>query len=267
MTAQGPHVLDPPLLEALHRLVETPTLLVALDFDGTLAPFVDRPLDARMLPAAKRALQKMVTLADTSVVFISGRPVESLAHVTEADDDTLLVGSHGVEERLGRLGGEITLTDEESSLLYDLGSALHTCVSAVTGARFEVKPVGFGVHYRGLADEVGTRLKDRALRIAQEIAPQALIRHGKDVVEFSLRSANKGDAVRHLREVTGATAVLFAGDDATDEDGFRALGEGDVGVKVGAGATQARYRVRDEEEIALLVALVADLRDERIRRA
>ena len=63
------------------------------------------------------------------------------------------------------------------------------------------------------------------------------------MLEFSVRSTTKGEAVEHLRRYTGADAVFYAGDDVTDEDAFAALLPHDVGVKSGEGPTEAAFRV------------------------
>ena len=69
---------------------------------------------------------------------------------------------------------------------------------------------------------------------------------GKCVVEFSATQATKGTWLEKLRQRVGATAVVFVGDDTTDEDGFAMLNQPpDLGVKVGEGATQAALRVPD----------------------
>ncbi len=73
--------------------------------------------------------------------------------------------------------------------------------------------------------------------------------------------ADKGTAVQALRARTGAAAVLYAGDDVTDEDALAVLdaAAGDVGVKVGPGATAAGHRVGSPEQVTAMLARLADL--------
>ena len=250
------------LAAALRELAATDRLLLALDFDGTLAPFVDKPKSARALPESKDALERLERMPDTWVAYVSGRPLSSLEIVTEADEDALLIGSHGVEVRFGRDGVSLDLSDEERSTLTRLGEVLQQLVDSVPGTRLEVKPVGFGVHYRLLEEADGARVVQRAYEAAATVSDSLTIRDGKDIIEFSVRGANKGDGIERLREYTHATAVLFAGDDVTDEDAFAVLrpDAGDLGVKVGEGDTAAQFRVADERAIATLLTLLADAR-------
>src|SRR5690606_15929826 len=88
------------------------------------------------------------------------------------------------------------------------------------------------------------------------------VRHGKKVVELSVVSTNKGMALSKLRQRVGATAVLFLGDDVTDEDAFATLTGPDVGIKVGPGLTRAPYRIQGVMEVARVLAQVAELRAE-----
>ncbi|WP_426623715.1 trehalose-phosphatase [Leifsonia sp. McL0607] len=267
MTDTTPSHAVPPsaavaLATAVAELARTERLLLALDFDGTLAPFVDVPKSARALPQAKAALDRLEALPDTWVAYVSGRPLSSLETVTEADADALLIGSHGVEIRFGRDGVSLDLTDDERATLEQLGRVLGALVESVPGTRLEVKPVGFGVHYRLLDGDGGADVVARAHQAAAGVGDALTIRDGKDIIEFSVRGANKGDGIQRLREYTRATAVLFAGDDVTDEDGFAVLrtDTGDLGVKVGEGETAAQFRVADERAIATLLTLLADAR-------
>jgi len=267
MIDTAPHHLPPAsaiaLASALHELAATERLLVALDFDGTLAPLVDVPRGARALPAAKAALDRLERLPRTWVGYVSGRPLTSLEIVTEADEDALLIGSHGVETRLGRDGVSIDLADAEKKTMARLGEVLQGLVDSIPGSKLETKPVGFGVHYRKVPGDRGAEVVRRAREAAATVSHDLTIRDGKDIIEFSVRGAHKGEGVERLRRYTQATGVLFAGDDVTDEDGFRVLrpAQGDVGIKVGEGETAAQFRVADESAIATLLGMLADARE------
>lgn len=253
------------LVGAIKQLAAADRLLLALDFDGTLAPFVDTPKSARALPEAKAALEKLEKLPDTWVAYVSGRPLSSLEIVTEADADALLIGSHGVEIRFGRDGVSLDLTVDEQDKLARLGEELRALVEANPGTRLETKPVGYGVHYRNLESGDGKDVVAAAYAAAAAVSDELTIRDGKDIIEFSVRGADKGDGIERLRDYTKATAVLFAGDDVTDEDGFRVLRQqaGDVGVKVGPGETAAQFRVSDEKAIATMLGMLAEARASR----
>ncbi|WPO85366.1 trehalose-phosphatase [Herbiconiux sp. KACC 21604] len=244
---------------ALERLASVPRLLVALDFDGTLAPEVDRPDDARALPEAHEAVLRLLDQPDTWVAMVSGRAMASLEHVTRLPESALLVGSHGVEVRHDGVT-ELALDAEEQRKVAALGDALRAVAEPVEGAWIETKPAGFALHTR-LAGEADSAEAERAALEAAGVEKNGLtVRRGKNVIEFAVRSTTKGDAVERLRELVGADAVLFAGDDVTDEDGFRALGDGDLGLKSGAGETVAEHRVAGPAEVAAVLARLAELR-------
>jgi len=246
------------LSDALGRLATTPRLLVALDFDGTLAPEVDAPLQARGLPAAMDAVRRLSALEQTTVALVSGRDLASLTEVSQTDDDVLLVGSHGIEVRVD--GHESSLDEAEVDARARLSEAVHAAAEGREGVFVEEKPAGLALHTR-LADEATTVAVHEAAREAVGALGGMHERVGKNVLEFAVRSTGKDDGIRRLREVTGATAVLYAGDDVTDEDGFRALGEGDLSIKVGPGETGAAHRVADPAAVADLLVELAGLRE------
>ena len=241
---------------ALGRIAGSRRLLVALDFDGTLAPEVDDPLDARALPAAAAALEALQALPETIVALVSGRSLESLDHVGQLPPDTPLVGSHGLEVRLGAGAAEPAVDVADRERVDALRAALAPVVEAVDGAWIEDKPAGFAVHTRVVEQEAAAALQRDVRARASALDAGLTVRDGKNVVEFAVRDATKGDGLRILRERLAVDAVLFAGDDVTDEDALRTLGEHDLGVKVGAAASVAQHRVADP---AALAALLADL--------
>ncbi|GGC90045.1 trehalose 6-phosphate phosphatase [Tersicoccus solisilvae] len=252
---------DPRLQHALERLAFTPTLLVCMDFDGTLAPLTDRAGDARALPAAGEALTGLSRLAQTRTALVSGRALASLREVARPDEHTLLVASHGAETWLGPDAAPLELDDEQRRLLREVTDAVTRVVDAHPGTELERKPAGVVLHTRRADPAVGDAATAQALRALETIAGVHVMR-GKMVVEASVVSASKGDGLAVLRELTGATGILFAGDDVTDETAFAALAPGDVGVKVGDGQTAAAYRVAGPEQVAALLAQMLRLRRE-----
>ncbi|MEX1078740.1 MAG: trehalose-phosphatase [Homoserinimonas sp.] len=249
----------PELGDALAELARTDTLLVALDFDGTLAPLVDDPAEARAIPEAREAILALLGVPRTRVALISGRAMASLIDVADPPDGVLLSGSHGIEVRLDS-EPVLTLTAEELDRVRQLGDALHAVADRHDGVWLETKPAGFALHTRLAADDTTTSAVNGA-HAALDGRAGLTVRRGSDVLEFSVRSTNKGDAVERLREHSGATGVFFAGDDVTDEDAFAALGDGDVGLKCGGGETAAAFSVPGLPEVAQALRQLADRRN------
>ncbi|MBG6183306.1 trehalose 6-phosphate phosphatase [Arthrobacter sp. CAN_A214] len=233
---------DDALARALKTLAATEHLLVAVDFDGTLSPLVERAEDARPLPGSAAALQALAALPRTTTALISGRALDSLRVVANPGPDTLLIGSHGAETWTGTGREPLTLTGEQQALLETATAAVQQVVDVHPGSRVEFKPAGVVLHTR-TADEDVARAAVEAARAGLADLPGLTISDGKRVLEVSVVKADKGTGLGRLRALAGATAVFFAGDDVTDEHAQRALDPQDVGVKVGDGDSAARYRV------------------------
>ena len=69
------------------------------------------------------------------------------------------------------------------------------------------------------------------------------------MLEFAVITTDKGEAIDIMRDRDDATAVVFFGDDVTDEKAFRRMRDGDVGVKVGPGDTLAGFRVESPDDV------------------
>ncbi len=254
-------ILPEALVSALRDLSRVKRLLVALDFDGTLAPEVDSPEKARALPTNRDAVLRLLALPRTRVALVSGRSLRSLIEVADLPDNVLLVGSHGIEIRLDDPMDRVSLDTAELEQVEVLHEVLGEVADSIDKVWLETKPAGFALHTR-LASEHNSRLAHLvALSEAQAEVENLTVRRGKDVLEFSVRSTTKGEAIEHLRRYTAADAVFFAGDDVTDEDAFDALVPGDVGVKSGPGVTEADFRVAGPDEIAYVLEALATFRE------
>lgn len=253
--------LPEPLIGALRELARTKRLLVALDFDGTLAPEVDDPEKARALPEARAAVLRLLAMPSTRVALVSGRSLKSLEQVANLPDTALLIGSHGIEIRLDSPDVQLTLDTAELRRVDLLNAVLGEVADSVDQVWLEPKPAGFALHTR-LATESNSRVAHLVARSEAAAEVSGLtIREGKNVLEFSVRSTTKGEAVEHLRQYTSADAVFYAGDDVTDEDAFAALNADDLGLKSGDGPTLANFRVPGPAQVARTLALLADLRE------
>ncbi|WP_309081257.1 trehalose-phosphatase [Zhihengliuella sp.] len=274
------------LRAAVEALAGVPHLLVALDFDGTLAPFVPRPEDARPLPGSAAALRALAAGADdgpaaatgggegssstpgpgsaaperrTTTALLSGRHLSSLRATASPPAGTWLVGSHGAERYSPAAGEEpLTLTEAQAAELDRTTDALRRVAERFPGARLEHKPSGVVLHVRQCSDEDGaaaleagrTALADRDVKATE----------GKAVLEAAVVRVDKGIGLAWLRDGTGADATVFVGDDVTDEHGFAVLAEGDLGVKVGDGATAAGYRLETLDDVTEFLELLRAVR-------
>jgi trehalose 6-phosphate synthase/phosphatase len=266
--------LPAPLVTAVHGLAGRGHLLLALDFDGVLAPIVDDPAAARPLPGSARALAALAEHPVVHLALVSGRHLDDLRRVATPPPGALLVGSHGAE--FARPGAEPGAGTEgpgagallpdgaERDLLVRLTGALEELSARCPGTRVEYKPAGVVLHTRGAARPVAARATEEALSGPATWSGVHLTT-GKEVVELSVLDVTKGGALIRLRDELGLPAagggVAYIGDDVTDERAFAVLDDdlGDLTVKVGAGTTAARHRIPDPPAVTRLLEMFLDL--------
>ncbi|MGF2948262.1 trehalose-phosphatase [Microbacterium alcoholitolerans] len=248
---------------AVSAIARTPRLLVALDFDGTASELVAEPMTARAVPAVADAVDRLASLPDTTVAFVSGRSLVHLREIAEHTDSSHIVlsGSHGAQYWYpGHGEQDVEPTAEEQSLRDALIDELAPLIAEFPGVEVEKKTFGIGIHGRPATPEVEQAAFSRVDEVFAQRARHWRRRTGDRILEFSSRAEGKDTAIAALRERTGATGVLFAGDDVTDEDALRALGHGDLGVRVGAGESAAAIRVENPQQIAALLVVIAEER-------
>jgi len=254
----APLSLSPELLAAVRRIAATGHLLVAMDFDGTMAPLVDHAGDARALPRSAAAFAALTKLPRTTTALISGRALDSLRAVASPPEETLLIGSHGAEVWMGPGSSELMLDDAQRELLAEVRRELEGIVEQAPGTLLEDKPAGVVLHTRLASDDVAEDAVAAARAVLQD-RRGVFLKTGNRVLETSVVNASKGEGIAFLRQAAGATAVAFAGDDTTDEDALASLVPGDLGVKVGLDFTQAEFRVEAPVHICeLLEALLRE---------
>ena len=209
-------------MSAVERLSKAPErAAIFLDVDGTLAPIVARPEDARV-PDEARAEVARLSGRYALVACVSGRTGEDARRLVDVDG-VRYVGAHGLElaPDAGRWRDEI-----------------HSFAATVDWP-LEDKGLTVSFHYRQAEDE------SAALEYLEEVAERArraglIPRFGRKVLEIRPPvHADKGTAVRQMLDETGLRRALYAGDDSTDVDGFRALDGLEVGVRVAVSSDEA----------------------------
>ncbi len=242
--------------ERLTELAHERGLLVACDYDGTLAPIVADPERAQPVRDSIVALRALATLPDTHVAVISGRALNDLAALTGLPEAVHLVGSHGSEFDAGFAD---ELTAEQRALLGDVRRRLEEIAASAPGATLEPKPASVAFHYRN-ADPADAELAVHAITAGPAALEGVHTKRGKMVVELGVVGLDKGEALQRVRARIGCGAAIFIGDDVTDEDAFATLRGPDMGVKVGDGETRAAHRVGTPLDVARLLAGLAERR-------
>lgn len=224
--------------------------LLALDYDGTLAPFRVERMEAAPLPGVVEALGKIADRGGTRIAVVSGRPLEDLKALLALPERLCIawVGSHGFEGQ--RANGERwtrRLSDAQQS---GLARARVAVESMGHGDKLERKPSALAFHTRGLDPDVARGLQGAVTtRWSSLCGEEGLHLHAFDGgVELRVTTADKGLALRELlREAPPEAFVVYVGDDMTDEDAFEvAAGAGGIGIRVGEDRpTKARGTLRD----------------------
>lgn len=240
----------------IKEIARAPVLLVASDYDGTLAPIVSQPANAHPIRESMIALRAIAAMPNTHVAIISGRALDDLAFHTGDAAGLRLVGSHGSEFDPGFAA---SLSPRASQLRATLGLALRDIAARHAGSWLEEKPAALAFHYRNAA-EATANAAVAAVMDGPAKWPGVFVRSGKKVIELSVVETNKGDALRRIRSGVGATAAIYIGDDETDEDAFSQLSGPDLAIRVGNPPTRAEFQVADQLAVSRLLAQIAELR-------
>lgn len=261
-TVNTPQMIS--VTDAMAKVAEAPDLLVALDFDGTLADFNDDPMAVCLREGNPEVIARLAAMKNTAVMLVSGRDLETLRTLSALGPSVTLVGSHGAEPE-----GGLQLTAEQRDRLAEVDVALQQVVdgAADDGAFLERKPAHRVVHVRPVQDperreQILTEASDKiqALNDAHLHTPIHFSR-GKGVIEATVVEATKGSYLSSIRGPEGAKTIIFIGDDVTDETVLQVLQPQDVGIKVGDGDTAATCRVPDTAAVTEFLVALADARE------
>lgn len=224
-----------------------------LDVDGTLLEHAERPDAVKVDGAMRRLLSELNEGADGALALISGRSVADLDGLF-APLALPAAGQHGAERR--DAAGRTHRHALDAAPVRRAAERIGAYAAAHPGLVFEDKGLNLALHYRlapGLEGAVGALMQE----IAAGLGDAYELQRGKMVLEIRLGGRDKGSAIgEYMGEAPFRGRVpVFVGDDLTDEYGFEVVNRlGGVSVKVGAGASQARWRIADAAAVRAWLA-------------
>jgi len=238
------HLFTPDGEAALATVIAARPLL-AFDYDGTLAPIVERPEDARVAHAIEDRLERLAQRLPVAIV--SGRRVDDI-RARLAFAPHYVIGNHGAEDPAATGFAPSALDGMRTRLSAQAGALV------ALGVGVEDKIYSIALHYRLATDHAAAY---RLVTALVDDLPTGLQAYGgKMVMNVVLAAApNKADAVASLVARSGARSAVFAGDDLNDEPVFAAAAPEWLTIRIGRAETpsQARFYLESPDEVAVLL--------------
>jgi trehalose-phosphatase len=234
-------------------MLSTRQKLLLLDFDGTLAPIVPTPGEAKLEKEIEEALALLSASRRCKIAIISGRSLSDLMSHFRCDN-LIYAGNHGFEIKGKgmKLPPRANSAKKLGALMWHLSKKLIYEFSRMPGVRIENKTYTLSVHYRGLS---GSRLSlfSRKMRDFRKkcIGWPIIWKKGKKVWEaHPYVRWGKGNLALYLADKFRRALPIVIGDDLADEEMFEALKGRGVTVRVGRSKTSgAQYYLKSCREV------------------
>jgi trehalose 6-phosphate phosphatase len=210
------------MADAVGELLADPgRALIALDYDGTLAPIVERPEDARLAIGAHHVLSELTTVIGC-LAIVSGRAADEVVALGELDSISGLrvLGHYGMQSWHD---GELTSPAPTPEVRIAREAATELVAAAPDGVVLEDKQHSVAVHTRRAAQpqDAIDDLTPALWQIAEDNGLEVVA--GKYVVELRPPGIDKGTALRALIDEVRPATVIYVGDDLGDLPAFRVV--------------------------------------------
>ena len=248
-------ILDPDCISDL-RIFTRSRVLLAFDYDGTLAPIAPTPDSAHLPPPTRDLLVEVAKRYP--LVVISGRALFDISARVAGIGVQEIFGNHGLE----RSGVTSLPRAQVRSWVHLLNEQL----AQQPGVLVEDKLHSLSVHYRAAPDH--EQALQSILPVVRTLPDVRVICGAAAVNLLPKDDANKGVALRRALDASGCDRAVYIGDDETDEDAFAALPPDRLlSIRIGSSMSSgARYHLDSQESINLLLrALIHDRDDSNIR--
>jgi len=255
--------------DKLKNKLSNKSIFLFLDYDGTLAPIVETPMEAVISKDTKEVLDKLSKKTDCNIAVISGRSLKDIKNMVGLKN-IIYAGNHGLEIEGPKIRFESQVSPRLKSVIRQIKEDLKNELSGIEGIFIEDKELTISIHYR-LVDKKDIPLLQKIfteLTNPHVLRDKIKINSGKKVYEIKPPVVwDKGKIVSWLlvrqQFAQGEDKVfpIYIGDDVTDEDAFKALKNKGLTIFVGEpGASEAHYYLKNTEEVVRFIKQILELK-------
>jgi trehalose-phosphatase len=254
---------------AIEKIAKAPFLYLVLDYDGTLTPIVSQPSQAKLSSGMRGTLKILSGISGARVAILSGRSLNDVEKLVGLDSLDY-VGNHGLERKIQSVVSLDPYAVRFREFIARFTEELKRSLREIQGILVEDKTYSLSVHYRNVAPKNIVKAHRVFEKAWENFSAKIFfrIKPGKKVWEVrpAYGCSDKGGAIELLsRSVFKAQrkglALVYIGDDITDEDAFKTLKKSDFSIRVGYNSrTAARYWLRSPAEVAVFLKRLIEAR-------
>lgn len=245
---------------------DAPAVVIATDFDGTLAPIEDHP-DAVELPSrVKPLIDFLHTIPDITLSIISGRPIDELISLFD-NRDLWYFGNHGLQIRGNDIRVDLEPPRQTEIAIEAVRKELSDKLSDIDGVYIENKDPALAVHFRHVPSSQRPRFQKRVYTTVQPHRNRITTIKGDQVLEIRPSITwHKGSAAywmyHQFSTLFTDPLLVCLGNDYSDEPAFQvANGVGGISITVGTEKrSSAAYKVPTPSTVAWILGVIANVR-------
>jgi len=223
--------------------------LLLLDYDGTLVPYSKHPSMAAPDETILTLLTNLASDDRNEVTIISGRD-KSFLYQWFANIPVNLVAEHGAESRQKSSEWE-NHVDFAQQWKEVIKPVMDLFTRRSPGSFIEEKRHTMVWHYRNVNPELGFIRSRESLDSLHHMVRNSNLQiiDGNKVIEVRISGIDKGVVTKKFLDRTAYDFVMAIGDDKTDEDMFRVIGDRGYTIKIGYGHTNAQYYISNQRDV------------------
>jgi trehalose 6-phosphate phosphatase len=249
------------------NILKSKSIVLFLDYDGTLVDFKEKPTDVTTPIQIKKILQQIIKNPKITVIIVTGRSLNDIKKLLTIKGLSFLA-LHGLHFKIGNQSSFCcTQTDELRLLIKKIKKEMQQKMQDEKGAFLEDKELTIVLHYRLLPTKKIQTIREKFNETIQVIDHKKRLEiiNGEKILEARPKGWNKGKAIEmFLKKYKKEKNILpiYIGDDITDEDAFRFLGTKGISIHVvntSKRKTTANYWVKNTEEVLFFLQFLLQI--------